>query len=90
MKKFIVERNVPGLGKMSQKELQAITQKSNDVLKGMDTPYHWLESYVTGDKMYCVHIAENEDAIREHAKRGGFPADKIVEITGMIDPSTTE
>ena len=87
MKKFIVERNIPGLSKMSKEDLQAVTKKSNEVLAGMNTPYHWLESYVTGDKMYCVHIAPNEEAIREHAERGGFPADKIVEVTGMIDPS---
>ena len=90
MKKFIVERDIPGLGKMSKEELQTITQKSNDVLKDMKVPYHWLHSYITGDKMYCIHIAPDEKSVREHARRGGFPIDHIFEITDIIDPTTTD
>jgi hypothetical protein len=89
MKKFIIEREIPGLGNMSEEELQAITRKSNETLKGMNTPYHWVESFVTGDKMYCVHIAPDEETVREHARRGGFPVNKIVEVLSGINPTTT-
>ncbi len=89
MKKFLVEREIPGLGKLSKEELQKITQQSNDVLKDMNVPYHWLHSYITGDKMYCIHIAPDEETVREHARRGGFPANKVSEITDLIDPTTT-
>ena len=89
MKKFIIEREIPGLGKMSKEELQNITAKSNSVLKGMDVSYHWVQSFITDDKMYCVHIAPNEETVREHAKRGGFPVNRVVEVKGVIDPTTT-
>ncbi|MFZ7128056.1 MAG: DUF4242 domain-containing protein [Desulfobacterales bacterium] len=89
MKKFIIERDIPGLGKLSAAELEAISRKSNDVLEKMDTPYHWVESYVTGDKMYCVHIAPDEKTVREHAQRGEFPVTRIVEVLSRIDPTTT-
>ena len=89
MKKFIIEREIPGLGNMSAEELQAFTRKSNDTLKEMNTPYHWVESFVTGDKMYCVHIAPDEETVREHSQRGGFPANKIVEVLSEINPTTT-
>ena len=89
MKKFIIEREIPGLGNLSTEELEAITRKSNAVLDGMDAPYHWVQSYVTGDKLYCLHVAPDEATVREHARRGGFPAHKVVEITGSIDPTTT-
>lgn len=89
MKKFIVEREIPGLGQLSKEELQAITQKSNGVLDDMNAPYHWSQSFLTEDKMYCVHIAPDEETVREHARRGGFPANKVVEVTGFIDPTTT-
>lgn len=89
MKKFIVEREIPGLSKLSQEELQAITRKSNGVLDEMNAPYHWMQSFVTDDKMYCLHIAPDEETVREHARRGGFPADRVVEVKSFIDPTTT-
>lgn len=89
MKKFIVEREIEGLGNLSQEELQAITRKSNATLKEMNAEYHWLESYITGDKMYCVHIAPDEETVREHARRGGFPVNGVTEVTSVINPTTT-
>ncbi len=90
MPKFVVEREVPGAGKMSPQELQAISQKSCSVLQKMGPQIQWLHSYVTDDKIYCVYIAPNEAAIREHAKQGGFPANRISAIRRMIDPTTAE
>lgn len=90
MPKFVVEREVPGAGKMSPQELQAISQKSCSVLQKMGPQIQWLHSYVTDDKLYCVYIAPNEAAIREHAKQGGFPANRISAIRRMIDPTTAE
>jgi len=89
MKKFIVEREIEGLGNLSRQELEAITRKSNDTLRAMGAEYHWLESFVTGDKMYCVHIAPDEETVREHARRGGFPINSVVEVTAEINPTTT-
>jgi len=89
MKKFIVEREIPGLGNLTQEELQAITRKSNETLKQMNAEYHWVESYVTGDKMYCVHIAPDEETVREHARCGGFPANRVSEVLSSINPTTT-
>jgi hypothetical protein len=89
MKKFIVEREIAGLGNLNAEELQAITRKSNDTLEKMESSYHWLESYVTGDKMYCVHIAPDEETVREHARRGGFPITSVSEVLSVIDPTTT-
>ncbi len=89
MKKFVIERNIPGLGNMTAEELQDITSASNAVLDGMDAPYHWVQSFVTGDKLYCVHIAPDEETVREHARRGGFPADRVEEVKSIIDPTTT-
>jgi hypothetical protein len=89
MKKFIVEREIPGLGNMTQEELQAITRKSNETLKEMNTEYHWIESFVTGDKMYCVHIAPDEETVREHARCGGFPVNQVAEVLSSINPTTT-
>ena len=89
MKKFIVERNIPGLGNLTQEELQAITRKSNGTLKEMKTEYHWVESFITGDKMYCVNMAPDEETVREHARRGGFPVNSVVEVLSGINPTTT-
>jgi hypothetical protein len=89
MKRFIIEREIPGLGEMSSEELKAITRKSNETLKEMGKPYHWVESYVTGDKMYCVHIAPDAQTVLEHARKGGFPANQVVEVLSSIDPTTT-
>ncbi len=90
MPKFVVEREIPGAGKLTPQELQGISQKSCSVLRGMGPQIQWLESYVTDDKVYCVYIAPNEEAVREHARQGGFPANRISEIRRMIDPTTAE
>ena len=89
MKKFIVEREIPGLGNLTKEELQAITRKSNQTLEEMNTQYHWVESFITGDKMYCVHIAPDEETVREHARRGEFPINSVAEVLSGINPTTT-
>lgn len=89
MKKFIIERELPGAGNLSSDQLRAIAQTSCDVVNNLGKPYHWIESYVTDNKIYCVHIAEDEETIREHAKRGGFPANSVKEIKTTIDPTTS-
>jgi len=88
MKKFVIERELPGAGKLSVEELQAITQTSCSAVNEMRKPYHWVQSFVTDNKIYCVHIAENEQVIREHAALGGFPVTSISEVKAVIDPST--
>lgn len=90
MPKFIIERNIPGLGAWSPDQLQAASQKSCSVLRTLGPQIQWLESYVTADKLYCVYFAPNADLIREHARQGGFPADAVNEIRRMIDPTTSE
>jgi hypothetical protein len=90
MPKFIIEREIPGLGKLSDSELKTISQKSVDVLRSLGPEIQWLHSYVTGDKLYCVYIAPNEATIMEHAKRGGFPANRISAVRRLIDPTTAE
>jgi hypothetical protein len=90
MKKFIIERKLPGAGNMTAEELQAISKTSNAVITILGKPYIWIQSFVTEDKIYCIHEAENEDAIREHAKCGNFPVNKIEEIKAVIDPATGE
>jgi hypothetical protein len=88
--KYVIEREIPGAGKLSADELTAISAKSCGVLKDMGGATQWVQSYVTGDKIYCVYIAPNEAAVREHAKRGGFPANRVSEVTTIIDPTTAE
>jgi hypothetical protein len=90
MPKFLIEREIPGAGDLKPEELQAISQKSCGVLQEMGPQIQWVESYVTGDKVYCVYIAPDEAAVREHARRGGFPANRVSEIRRMIDPTTAE
>jgi len=90
MPKFLIEREIPGAGDLSGEELQAISQKSCGVLREMGPEIQWVESYVTGDKVYCVYIAPDEASVREHAERGGFPANRVSEIRRMIDPTTAE
>ena len=90
MPKFVIEREIPGAGNLSDAELKRIAQHSVDVLKGMGPGIQWLQSYVTGDKLYCVYLAPDEAAIQEHAKRGGFPANRISAVRRLIDPSTAE
>jgi cell division inhibitor SulA len=90
MPKFLIEREIPGAGKLTSQDLQGVSQKSCSVLQQMGPQIQWVQSYVTGDKIYCVYIAPNEEMIREHAKQGGFPANRISEISAIIDPATAE
>ena len=90
MPKFIIEREIPGAGKLSPQELQGISQKSCGVLNAMGPQIQWVQSYVTDDKIYCVYIAPNEAMVREHAKQGGFPANKVSQVRSAIDPTTAE
>ncbi len=90
MPKYVIERNIPGAGKLSAKELQGISQTSCGVLREMGPQIQWVQSYVTDDKIYCVYIAPDEQSIREHAEKGGFPADSISPVATIIDPSTAE
>ena len=88
MPRYVIERDIPGAGKLKGAELKAISQKSCTVLGGMGPQIQWVQSYVTGDKVYCVYIAPNADMIREHARQGGFPANRIAEVRSVIDPTT--
>lgn len=90
MPKYVIEREIPDAGKLSAQELQAISQKSCGVLSNLGTQIQWVHSYVTDDKIYCVYIAPNEEMVREHAKQGGFPANRISEVKSVIDPTTAE
>ena len=90
MPKYVIARDIPGAGKLSPQELKAISQKSCGVLSKMGPQIQWLQSYVTGDKVYCVYIAPNENLVREHAAQGGFPANRISKVTSVIDPTTAE
>lgn len=90
MPKFLIEREIPGAGKLSAEKLQAISQKSCSVLREMGPKIQWVQSYITADKVYCVYIAPDEAAVREHARMGGFPANRISEIRTLIDPTTAE
>ena len=88
MKTYLIEREIPGAGKLTAEELKGISQTSCSVLREMGPKIQWMQSYVTGNKIYCVYKAENEDLIREHAKKGGFPANTITEISSVISPAT--
>lgn len=90
MPKYLIERSIPGAGKLTPAELQAIAQKSCGVLDGMGPHIQWQQSYVTDDKVYCVYIADNEDAVRRHGELGGFPVDRVSEVRDIIDPTTAE
>ena len=90
MPRYVIEREIPGAGNLSPQELQAISQKSRSVLSELGPQIQWVQSYVTGDKVYCVYIAPNEEMVREHARRGGFPADRIAKVSAVIDPTTAE
>ena len=89
MKKFVVERNLPGAGNLTPEELQTLSQTSCDAIVALDKPYHWIQSFITGDKIYCVHIAENEGVVREHARLGKFPINTISEVKAIIDAQTS-
>jgi hypothetical protein len=90
MPKFVIERDVPGAGNLTDAQLQEISQKSIGVLKGMGPEIQWLHSYVTGDKVYCVYLARDESLIQEHARRVGLPANRISAVRRLIDPATAE
>jgi hypothetical protein len=90
MPKYVIEREIPGVGKMSASDLKNISQKSCGVLSAMGPQIQWVHSYVTGDKIYCVYNAASEALVREHAVKGGFPADRVSEVKAIIDPTTAE
>lgn len=90
MKTFLIERDIPDAGKLNPEQLKSISQKSCSVLKEMGPDIQWIQSYVTGNKIYCIYKAENEELIREHAKKGGFPANVITEISNTISPATAK
>jgi Protein of unknown function (DUF4242) len=90
MPKYVIEREIPEAGKLSEQELTAISQKSCGVLNQMGPQIQWVQSYVTDDKVYCVYITPSEEMVREHAQQGGFPANRISEIKAVIDPTTAE
>jgi len=90
MPKFVIEREIPNAGKLSPEELRGISQKSCGVLRNLGPQIQWVQSYVTDDRVYCVYIAPNKEMVQEHAKQGGFPANRISEIKSVIDPTTAE
>ena len=90
MPKYLIEREIPGAGKLSPAELQAISQKSCGVLSNIGPQIQWVHSYVVDDKIYCVYIAPNAEVVRDHARQGGFPANKVSQVHAIIDPTTAE
>ena len=90
MPKYLIEREIPGAGSLTQEQLRQISQKSCGVLRNMGPQLQWIQSYVTGDKVYCVYIAPDEKAVRDHAAQGGFPANRVSEVKTVIDPTTAE
>jgi hypothetical protein len=90
MPKYVIERDIPQAGNLTQQQIQAISQKSCSVLQNLGPQIQWVHSYVTDDKIYCVYIAPNEEVVKEHAKQGGFPANRISEVKRMIDPTSAE
>jgi hypothetical protein len=90
MPKYVIERNIEGVGKLPRQELQAISQKSCGVLRSMGPQIQWIQSYVTDDKIYCVYIAPDEETVRAHAQKGGFPANVVARVRSVIDPTTAE
>jgi len=90
MPKYVIEREIPGAGKLKPQELQAVSQKSCEVLRNLGPQIQWVHSYITDNKIYCVYIAPNAELIREHARKGGFPANQVSEVRTVIDPTTGE
>ena len=90
MPKYVIERDIAGAGRLSAQELQAVSQKSCAVLRAMGTQVQWVQSFVTDDTIYCVYIAPDDDTLREHARRGGFPANRVSIVRAVIDPTTAE
>ncbi|MBW3570131.1 MAG: DUF4242 domain-containing protein [Gemmatimonadetes bacterium] len=90
MPRYLIERELPGAGKLSPEELHGVSQKSCGVLREMGSDVQWVQSYVTDDKITCIYLAPDEESVREHARRGGFPANKVLEVRAIIDPTTAE
>ena len=90
MPQYVIERDMPGVGKLTEEQVREITLKSLEVIRGMGSPIQWLHSYVTDDKIYCIYRAPSEDMIREHAQTAGFPANSIARVRSVIDPTTAE
>lgn len=90
MPKFVIERDIPGAGNLTERDLKALSQKSCKVIGELGAEVQWLQSYVTGDKFYCVYIAPNEELVREHARQGSFPVNRVSRVTSIIDPTTAE
>jgi len=90
MPKFVIEREVPGAGKLSEQEIREISMRSVEVLRAMGAQIQWLNSYVTDEKIYCVYLAPDEPTVREHARRAGLPADRVARVRRLIDPTTAE
>ena len=90
MPKYVIEREIPGAGNLTPQELQGISRKSCSVLQNLGPQIQWVESYVTDDKVYCIYVAPNEEAVREHARQAGFPANKVSRVRSVIDPTTAE
>jgi hypothetical protein len=90
MPKYVIERTIPGAGKLSPKDLVGVSTKSNAILRELGSDVQWVHSYVTDDKVYCVYIAKNPEIVREHAKRGGLPVDAVNEVRTIIDPTSAE
>jgi hypothetical protein len=90
MKRFIIEREIPGASELTEPELAEISKKSNTAMASLGVPYRWVNSYVAGDKIYCVHEADDEDVIREHSRRGGFPANSVCAVANEFGPHTAE
>ena len=90
MPKFVIEREIPGAGKLGQDELRGISQKSCGVLRDMGPQIQWVQSFVTDDKIYCIYVAPDERTVRQHAQKGGFPADSVARVRSVIDPTTAE
>jgi hypothetical protein len=90
MKRFLIERQIPGASELTEEQLANIAAKSNDVVASLGVPYRWVTSYVAGDKIYCIHEAEDEETIREHARRGGFPANSVTPVANEFGPHTAD
>lgn len=90
MPKYVIERQIPGLGDASAEDLRAVAQKSNAVLAELAPQVQWIQSYATQDKMYCIYVADDAESVREHARRGGFPADSVAAVAAVVDPTTAE
>jgi hypothetical protein len=90
MPKYVIERDIPGAGKLSPQDLKSISQKSCSILGKLGTQIQWVQSYVTDDKVYCVYIAPNKELVLEHARQGGFPANSVSQVKAVIDPTTAD